>query len=1014
MPSKSSDNDDGKNMKVNKKETTITTNTTNTNTTDKKKTNSKKSSDNNKVEISTNDVVNSSKSGDSKTTATAMTKDPPSPITSTIAATPTSNNDKEKEKKNENTNDNDIGNDEEEEEETLEAKAIIDAETEATTTAALIKESDKEGTAEVTKESVTGTTSSFAPTIATADPSDNDVNTDMTKENRTVAVIDASKIKKNDSGVKVKTEDSSMHVESSEQKETEKNNRNEDGDGDEMKSVLASADATALAVAEDMIKTVHERKKNINKGHAKKDSDAPPSRALAANYVNSTSMTSKQPTLATAPKAYPKVSLAARRNTQKQNKTVISNKGKEPSDLEFALKQQGITQSDQLRSTQFPFRLHNMLDDAERSDHAHIVSWCAGGDSFKIHQPPKLINVLQKYFRQSKFKSFLRQLQGYNFNRITRGKDQGVVSHPLFLRGRRSMSTLALMKRKRVRPKVIIDKEHAKDAATFVAATAAANLLPANKHPMNNQGTGAMYGATNNKNIRIRPTVQQQQHIPRGSLPSIHPVPTHLNNVGALGNKRPSQSPATTMMMMMMINPDPHDVLCVDVPNILHFQGNRKLSSIVKKITGHYTTANESVKTMIVNEISSRIQKGGSRFLKLGEDGMTWMECNKEEMFRKVISCFELETQGTTDKNHVDLSGGTPNTMAGTTYAAASVDRLKTTLPGMGNRNSHSFGTSSDPGRRLQEPPRDQDVVLRGGPTSEKEGNTYLITMIQANVGHQVDAFEMKRIKCRAILERMKRRGTRFFLKLNETDSDDDLYILSDAEAQDVIYTAFCAEEKKIQSLLIDTPAASSMLRRQSLSGLDGSQPGVSTASRFGGASQYGSRALQSDAALLSQLKTNSGMGMLSSQAAQASYLTSRSAGEKRPLESHDNIHEDIIEKRLRAETDEHMKMLIERARQQRNDPYGANLTGRLPFDSRRAGVDSSLPLSAYGSSSSSSMDQYLKERHADEMRLQSAAAQSQFGAAPPSIMRELPKSNNHFVEFLKKKYVKNQERPTW
>ena len=40
--------------------------------------------------------------------------------------------------------------------------------------------------------------------------------------------------------------------------------------------------------------------------------------------------------------------------------------------------------------------------------------------------------------------------QGYNFKRITRGKDQGVVSHPLFLRGRRSVSTL--MRRKRVGP----------------------------------------------------------------------------------------------------------------------------------------------------------------------------------------------------------------------------------------------------------------------------------------------------------------------------------------------------------------------------------------------------------------------------------------------------------------------------------------------------------------------------------------------------------------------------------
>lgn len=703
----------------------------------------------------------------------------------------------------------------------------------------------------------------------------------------------------------------------------------DDNGNNELKRRISAADAITMSIAEDMI---------LNASKGRKEPTSTPQNTSQSSVLNSSPHPTSQ---------VPPVPPMNPRN---------SHVGKESfNKMELNYQHQNLAQvdrirADQLRSTQFPFRLHNMLDDAERQGHAHIVSWCKGGEQFKIHIPTQLIGVLQKYFRQSKFKSFLRQLQGYNFKRITRGKDQGIVSHPLFLRGKRSMATY--MKRKRVGPKVDTTVE-AEAKKLVIRTAAAAGSGPAKKSAESTNNTANVFGSD-----------PQIKHIPPPPDRTLAQMRSHNN----------------------AINPVAQDVLCVHVPNVQHFQGNRKLSSIVKKITNHYKTANESVKTMIVNEISTRLQKGSSRFLKLSEDGLSWVICNREEIFRKVATCFEVEIH-----SPIDLTSDSsfPNALKSNDSAS------KKTVTEVGTQSLKSVGTSSGSTRR-QEPPSEQDVVLRGGPSSEKEGNTYLITMIQANVGHQVDSFEMKRIKCRAILERMKRRGSRFFLKLNEIEADDEMYLLSDTEAQDVIYTAFCAEEKKIQSLH-DTPSASSILHRQALAGMDGLNSGHSS---LGGASQFGSAGAvqQSDTALLSRMRAHN----------------DTLASLKRPREAHGHLsNEDIIEKRLRAETDEHVKLLLERA-QQRNGPYSASglansFVSSNPFN-RSHMLESALQSSLYGGAGSQ-MEQYLKERQADEIILNSAMAQHQFAAGPAADLGGgIPKSNNHFVEFLKKKY-NGQER---
>ncbi len=59
----------------------------------------------------------------------------------------------------------------------------------------------------------------------------------------------------------------------------------------------------------------------------------------------------------------------------------------------------------------FPFRLHDMLNDAEAKGFDHIVSWQIDGRSFKVHDKDQFSSgILPRYFQgQTRYKSFQRQ-----------------------------------------------------------------------------------------------------------------------------------------------------------------------------------------------------------------------------------------------------------------------------------------------------------------------------------------------------------------------------------------------------------------------------------------------------------------------------------------------------------------------------------------------------------------------------------------------------------------------------
>lgn len=60
--------------------------------------------------------------------------------------------------------------------------------------------------------------------------------------------------------------------------------------------------------------------------------------------------------------------------------------------------------------TPFPWKLHDMLESVDEEGCAHIVSWQPHGRCFAVHKPREFVELIKKYFNQSKLASFQRQL----------------------------------------------------------------------------------------------------------------------------------------------------------------------------------------------------------------------------------------------------------------------------------------------------------------------------------------------------------------------------------------------------------------------------------------------------------------------------------------------------------------------------------------------------------------------------------------------------------------------------
>lgn len=95
----------------------------------------------------------------------------------------------------------------------------------------------------------------------------------------------------------------------------------------------------------------------------------------------------------------------------------------------------------------FPGKLMEVLN---RTDLAEIIEWMPHGRAFLVKQPKTFASqVLPRFFKQSKYLSFTRQLNLWGFKRITRGKDMGAYYHEIFLRGRPHLAMR--MKRQKIK-----------------------------------------------------------------------------------------------------------------------------------------------------------------------------------------------------------------------------------------------------------------------------------------------------------------------------------------------------------------------------------------------------------------------------------------------------------------------------------------------------------------------------------------------------------------------------------
>jgi hypothetical protein len=82
-----------------------------------------------------------------------------------------------------------------------------------------------------------------------------------------------------------------------------------------------------------------------------------------------------------------------------------------------------------------------MLEHMATVGEESIVSWQPHGKAFRVHRPDLFAQtVMPRYFKQTKYKSFQRQLHIYGFHRIGKGMDRGAYCHSMFMRNKKSMS----------------------------------------------------------------------------------------------------------------------------------------------------------------------------------------------------------------------------------------------------------------------------------------------------------------------------------------------------------------------------------------------------------------------------------------------------------------------------------------------------------------------------------------------------------------------------------------------
>lgn len=87
---------------------------------------------------------------------------------------------------------------------------------------------------------------------------------------------------------------------------------------------------------------------------------------------------------------------------------------------------QGSNKETSSRDEPFPLTLHRMLEEMEQAGFSNVIGWDLLGMSFTVLEPKIFAQrFMQLYFRHTKYKSFQKQLNAYNFKREERGAIRG-------------------------------------------------------------------------------------------------------------------------------------------------------------------------------------------------------------------------------------------------------------------------------------------------------------------------------------------------------------------------------------------------------------------------------------------------------------------------------------------------------------------------------------------------------------------------------------------------------------
>ena len=87
----------------------------------------------------------------------------------------------------------------------------------------------------------------------------------------------------------------------------------------------------------------------------------------------------------------------------------------------------------------FPGKLHEMLSYVEDKGLEHVISWTLNGRGFQINDPEELVTILPRFFEQTKYRSFRRQINMWHFDRVLDGPHRGVFVHPYFVKGNKKL-----------------------------------------------------------------------------------------------------------------------------------------------------------------------------------------------------------------------------------------------------------------------------------------------------------------------------------------------------------------------------------------------------------------------------------------------------------------------------------------------------------------------------------------------------------------------------------------------